>query len=770
MPGWNFGAIPPQPSERSAHDGAPAAQRAPGQPLDPGTQVYFESTFGFDFSRVKVRTDAAAAQSALAANANAYTIGELIVFGAGQFSPGTSEGVRLLSHELAHVVQQAGGGAPPGRAQEKDAEAASRAVEAGRRPRVSAPSGVGLAAQPRGLLGTPGFFDPLDHYRNAGVAFTTYEEVAKEIAGIMNAPGAGRAAGRADFNRDPARAKANLYSAHFRDNRERLSYAYGVFEEYVGIAGEGVDRDVLFATLVNFEISRIRGFQGLIVHERPTQDEELLLEQARGKQQVEKARHWEAGARQAHTLADVTRFATPARSHSDPLLTPQFEPRQPIGGSVQGYQFKAAELEPRDLLPKPEFRIYATDWERGHSGILVARGLAPVVGATPTLPWPGNLPVPSEYPLLGYIGYVTADSIYVTEEAPVVPGNPTETLATALANGLPVFAFTKIGRALEKETGFGGAEYLVSTDASGRVLQVWQVTAKAEPPIESVASPIDFFGPKLVTSLGRGLASVVAESLPAVAESLTGISGPLAGFGRTSALSLGLAMRGAGLPALTLEETPAAFVVRGETEATAGAQASEVATSTSSRLTPDLRTIEDVFREIHQELGLESPGTFRYPSTAAAAAAAAALGLHTSTRPGFHTHSTAPSVRRALGRSGNQWQSMHIVFQAAYRALRARGYVRPGGQPYSPGRALTTVDPSLDAHLAFDAGWVPLWNAAIASGQTITAGQVYQWLSNAINAVDPELINPAVQGAILDRIRTELFVELGLNSNDPIVP
>jgi hypothetical protein len=221
---------------------------------------------------------------------------------------------------------------------------------------------------------------------------------------------------------------------------------------------------------------------------------------------------------------------------------------------------------------------------------------------------------------------------------------------------------------------------------------------------------------------------------------------------------------------LTLEETPTAFVLRGEAEEAAGAQASDVSTITSSRLTPDLRTTEDVFREIYQEQGLETPGTVRYPSTAAAAAAATALGLHTSTRPGFQTHSTAPSVRRALGRSGSQWQSVHIVFQAAYRALRARGYVRPGGQPYSPGRALTTVDLSLAAHRAFDAGWVPLWNAARVGGQTITAGQAYQWLSNAINAVNPALINSAIQGAILDRIRTELFVELGLNWNDPIVP
>jgi hypothetical protein len=39
-------------------------------------------------------------------NANAYTVGPNIVFGAGRFAPGTLEGRRLIAHELTHVVQQ----------------------------------------------------------------------------------------------------------------------------------------------------------------------------------------------------------------------------------------------------------------------------------------------------------------------------------------------------------------------------------------------------------------------------------------------------------------------------------------------------------------------------------------------------------------------------------------------------------------------------------------------------------------------------------------
>lgn len=77
-----------------------------GAPLDEGLRADMEGRFGHDFSGVRVYHDAAAAQSARDVAAHAYTAGNAIVFGAGQFSPGAGEGRRLLAHELAHVVQQ----------------------------------------------------------------------------------------------------------------------------------------------------------------------------------------------------------------------------------------------------------------------------------------------------------------------------------------------------------------------------------------------------------------------------------------------------------------------------------------------------------------------------------------------------------------------------------------------------------------------------------------------------------------------------------------
>jgi len=78
---------------------------SPGQPLDTTTQGFMEPRFGHDFSRVRVHTDARAAESAHAVNALAYTVGHNIVFGAERFAPYTSEGKKLLAHELTHVLQ-----------------------------------------------------------------------------------------------------------------------------------------------------------------------------------------------------------------------------------------------------------------------------------------------------------------------------------------------------------------------------------------------------------------------------------------------------------------------------------------------------------------------------------------------------------------------------------------------------------------------------------------------------------------------------------------
>lgn len=83
-----------------------AVLRAPGQRLDEQTRDFFESRFGYDFSQVRVHTDASAVSSVDVLDARAYTVGHDISFGRNEYVPESESGRFLIAHELAHVVQQ----------------------------------------------------------------------------------------------------------------------------------------------------------------------------------------------------------------------------------------------------------------------------------------------------------------------------------------------------------------------------------------------------------------------------------------------------------------------------------------------------------------------------------------------------------------------------------------------------------------------------------------------------------------------------------------
>jgi Domain of unknown function (DUF4157) len=95
-------SVPSSHAARVAEEGLAGS----GQPLDPPLRTFMENGLGQDFSRVRVFTDAAADCAATRLGALAFTRGERIAFGAGQFAPGSREGRRLIGHELAHVAQQ----------------------------------------------------------------------------------------------------------------------------------------------------------------------------------------------------------------------------------------------------------------------------------------------------------------------------------------------------------------------------------------------------------------------------------------------------------------------------------------------------------------------------------------------------------------------------------------------------------------------------------------------------------------------------------------
>jgi hypothetical protein len=77
-----------------------------GQKLDAGTRGFMESRFGYDFGNVQIHNDSSAHQSSSEINALAYTHGNHVVFGEGQYRPNTNSGKQLMAHELVHVVQQ----------------------------------------------------------------------------------------------------------------------------------------------------------------------------------------------------------------------------------------------------------------------------------------------------------------------------------------------------------------------------------------------------------------------------------------------------------------------------------------------------------------------------------------------------------------------------------------------------------------------------------------------------------------------------------------
>jgi Domain of unknown function (DUF4157) len=120
-----------------------------GRPLDSRLRSDMEALFGQDFSQVRVHTGPQAAASASSVSAEAYTVGDEIVFGEGRFSR------RTLAHELTHVVQQRAGpvsGVDTGRGVavsepsdrfEQEAQATAHRVMSGSVPAVS----VGAAAR-----------------------------------------------------------------------------------------------------------------------------------------------------------------------------------------------------------------------------------------------------------------------------------------------------------------------------------------------------------------------------------------------------------------------------------------------------------------------------------------------------------------------------------------------------------------------------------------------------------------------------------------------
>lgn len=80
-----------------------------GSPIPEGTRRQMESSFGADFSDVRLHTDSSAVQMNRDLHAQAFTHGSDIYFNSGKYEITSKNGQRLLAHELTHVVQQNAG-------------------------------------------------------------------------------------------------------------------------------------------------------------------------------------------------------------------------------------------------------------------------------------------------------------------------------------------------------------------------------------------------------------------------------------------------------------------------------------------------------------------------------------------------------------------------------------------------------------------------------------------------------------------------------------
>ncbi|MCX7099068.1 MAG: DUF4157 domain-containing protein [Methylococcales bacterium] len=82
------------------------SNRGSGSTLPEETRTHMESAFGADFSGVRIHADSTAERMSESVQAQAFTHGNDIYFGAGKYSPQSTDGQKLLAHELTHTIQQ----------------------------------------------------------------------------------------------------------------------------------------------------------------------------------------------------------------------------------------------------------------------------------------------------------------------------------------------------------------------------------------------------------------------------------------------------------------------------------------------------------------------------------------------------------------------------------------------------------------------------------------------------------------------------------------
>lgn len=105
------GLVQAKPAEGGAPGGAAPRPHGAGRALAPETRRQMEAQFGHGFDAVRIHDGGDAGRATRQLRARAFTLGRDIYFAPGAYAPQSTDGARLLAHELTHVVQQSGGGA-----------------------------------------------------------------------------------------------------------------------------------------------------------------------------------------------------------------------------------------------------------------------------------------------------------------------------------------------------------------------------------------------------------------------------------------------------------------------------------------------------------------------------------------------------------------------------------------------------------------------------------------------------------------------------------
>jgi hypothetical protein len=205
--------------------------RSPGQPLDDYTRAAVQPVFRHDFSQVRIHSDDRAALSARAIGATAYTAGSHIALDAGRHRPGTPQWVRLVAHELTHVVQQRGLDhqqalvlGDRGDASEREADSVASSLVSGRapayRPTISSSSASAIRRQAVGHANVAAPAQPGVTQQMYDDAVTLIASRDPKMAGFLRKAHVSHTAGAADpvrverhplANTGPARPTEVMY-------------------------------------------------------------------------------------------------------------------------------------------------------------------------------------------------------------------------------------------------------------------------------------------------------------------------------------------------------------------------------------------------------------------------------------------------------------------------------------------------------------------------------------------------------------------------------